>query len=98
MLFATSELAPPATLNPSGVWFFNWVIPIAGSIFIVLAVTDAIRRRRLTWGFLLLFNSLAVYWMRPSATGARCCTFFVFLIIPLVVLRTLTGAESPHVP
>ena len=63
MLFATSQLAPPATLNPSGVWFFNWVIPIAGSVFIVLAIADAIRRRRLTWGFLFLFNSLAVYWM-----------------------------------
>ena len=63
MLFATSQLAPPATLDPSGVWFFNWVIPIAGSVFIVLAVADVIRRRRLTWGFLFLFNSLAVYWM-----------------------------------
>jgi hypothetical protein len=45
------------------VWFFNWVIPIAGSVFIVLAIADVIRRRRLTWGFLFLFNSLAVYWM-----------------------------------
>ncbi|MFZ0907027.1 MAG: spirocyclase AveC family protein, partial [Mycobacterium sp.] len=63
MLFATSQLAPPATVNPSGVWFFNWVIPIAGSIFTVLAVADVIRRWRLTWGFLFLFNSLAVYWM-----------------------------------
>jgi hypothetical protein len=25
-------------------------------------------------------------------------TFFVFLVIPLVVLRTLTGAESPYIP
>jgi energy-coupling factor transporter transmembrane protein EcfT len=25
-------------------------------------------------------------------------TFFVFLIIPLVVLRTVTGADSPYVP
>jgi hypothetical protein len=25
-------------------------------------------------------------------------TFFGFLIIPLVVLRTLTGAESPYIP
>ena len=63
MLLAASDLVPPATLEPSGVWFFNWVIPIAGSVFIVLAVADAIRRRRLTWGFLFLFNSLAVYWM-----------------------------------
>jgi hypothetical protein len=63
MLSATSGLTPPATLNPSGVWFFNWVIPVAGSVFIALAVADAIRRRRLTWGFLFLFNSLAVYWM-----------------------------------
>jgi hypothetical protein len=63
MLSATSPLTPPATLDPSGVWFFNWVIPIVGSMFIVLAIADTIRRRRLTWGFLFLFNSLAVYWM-----------------------------------
>ncbi|EUA30588.1 hypothetical protein I553_4845 [Mycobacterium xenopi 4042] len=50
-------------MQPSGVWFFNWVIPIVGSVFIVLAIADAIRRRRLTWGFLFLFNSMAVYWM-----------------------------------
>jgi hypothetical protein len=25
-------------------------------------------------------------------------TFFVFLIIPLVVLRTVTGADSPYIP
>jgi hypothetical protein len=25
-------------------------------------------------------------------------TFFVFLIIPLVVLRTLTGADNPYIP
>jgi hypothetical protein len=24
--------------------------------------------------------------------------FFVFLVIPLLVLRTLTGAESPYIP
>jgi hypothetical protein len=63
MVYAGGNLVPPSTLEPSGVWFFNWVIPIAGSVFIVLAVADAIRRRRLTWGFLFLFNSLAVYWM-----------------------------------
>ncbi|ODQ87968.1 hypothetical protein BHQ18_21560 [Mycolicibacterium flavescens] len=38
-------------------------MPIIGSIFIVLAIADVIRRRRLTWGFLFLFNSMAVYWM-----------------------------------
>lgn len=63
MLPIASDLAPPATLEPSGVWFFNWVMPVVGSIFIVLAIADVIRRRRLTWGFLFLFNSLAVYWM-----------------------------------
>src|SRR3978361_2138708 len=63
MLSAATDLVPPSTLEPSGAWFFNWVIPIAGSIFVVLAVADASRRRRLTWGFLFLFNSLAVYWM-----------------------------------
>ncbi|MCW2831294.1 MAG: hypothetical protein JWP31_1986 [Aeromicrobium sp.] len=55
--------APPSTLDPSGAWFFNWVIPILGSVFIVLAVADSARRRRLTWGFLFLFNSICVYWM-----------------------------------
>jgi hypothetical protein len=63
MPLTATELVPVATLDPSGVWFFNWVIPIGGSVFIVLAAADAIRRRRLTWGFLFLFNSLAVYWM-----------------------------------
>ena len=63
MYFASQELVPPATLDPSGVWVFNWVIPIVGSIFIVLAVVDVARRRRFTWGFLFLFNSIAVYWM-----------------------------------
>jgi hypothetical protein len=48
------------------VWFFNWVIPIAGGVFIVLAIADVVRRRRLTWGFLFLFNSMAVYWMETA--------------------------------
>ena len=60
---ASGSPVPPSTLQPAGVWFFNWAIPIAGSIFIALAVVDVVRRRRLTWGFLFLFNSLAVYWM-----------------------------------
>ncbi|WP_156670690.1 hypothetical protein [Mycobacterium sp. E136] len=63
MILAADELIPPATADPTGVWFFNWGIPIIGSIFIVLAIADVIRRRRLTWGFLFLFNSMAVYWM-----------------------------------
>lgn len=62
MLLA-DELVPPAVLEPSGTWFFNWVITIVGSVFIVLAIIDVVRRRRLTWGFLFLVNSLAVYWM-----------------------------------
>jgi hypothetical protein len=61
--FAAEELVPPVTVDPGGVWVFNWLIPIVGSIFIVLAIVDVIRRRRLTWGFLFLFNSIAVYWM-----------------------------------
>lgn len=63
MYFAAEDLIPPVTLDPAGVWVFNWVIPIAGSIFIVLAIADVVRRRRFTWGFLFLFNSIAVYWM-----------------------------------
>ncbi|WP_156749723.1 hypothetical protein [Mycobacterium sp. E1747] len=63
MLSAAAELAPPVTLAPGAVWVFNWVIPIVASIFMVLAVADVIRRRRLTWGFLFLVNSMAVYWM-----------------------------------
>ena len=66
MVLAAQDLIPPATADPSGVWFFNWVIPIAGSVFIVLAVADVVRRRRLTWGFLFLFNSMAVYWMETA--------------------------------
>ncbi len=66
MVLLAQDLVPPATADPMGVWFFNWVIPIAGSIFIVLAVADVIRRRRLTWGFLFLFNSMAVYWMETA--------------------------------
>lgn len=63
MLTAAEELVPPVTLDPAAVWVFNWVIPIVGSVFVVLAVLDVIRRRRLTWGFLFIFNSMAVYWM-----------------------------------
>ena len=66
MVLAAQDLIPPATADPTGVWFFNWVIPIAGSIFIVLAIADVVRRRRLTWGFLFLFNSMAVYWMETA--------------------------------
>jgi hypothetical protein len=66
MVLAAQDLVPPATADPIGVWFFNWVIPIAGSIFIVLAIADVVRRRRLTWGFLFLFNSMAVYWMETA--------------------------------
>lgn len=63
MYFAAEELVPPVTLDPAGVWVFNWVIPIVGTLFLVLAIADVVRRRRLTWGFLFLVNSLAVYWM-----------------------------------
>lgn len=54
---------PPALLEPSGVWFFNWVIPIVGSVVILLALADSIRRGRPTWGMLFLSNSMLVYWM-----------------------------------
>jgi len=50
-------------LHPSGIWFFNWVIPIAGSVIILLVIADSVRRRRLTWGFLFVVNSMLVYWM-----------------------------------
>lgn len=64
MTFAMSDPpTPPALLDPSGVWFFNWVIPIVGGLVVLLAVIDTIRRRRLTWGFLFLTNSMLVYWM-----------------------------------
>jgi hypothetical protein len=57
---------PPALVDPSGAWFFNWVIPVVGGLVIVLAVADSVRRRRLTWGFLFLFNSMLVYWMEST--------------------------------
>ena len=54
---------PPALVDPPGVWVFDWVIPIAGSLVIALAVADSVRRRRPTWGLLFLVNSMAVCWM-----------------------------------
>lgn len=54
---------PPALVAPAGTWFFNWGMPIVGGLIIVLAVVDSVRRRRLTWGFLFLINSMLVYWM-----------------------------------
>ncbi|MCW2620768.1 MAG: conserved hypothetical rane protein, partial [Frankiales bacterium] len=39
---------PPALLDPSGVWFFTWVIPIVGGAILLAAVVDSVRRRRLT--------------------------------------------------
>ncbi|TAM64555.1 MAG: spirocyclase, AveC family [Mycobacterium sp.] len=39
------------------------MIPIVGSLFIVLVIAGVICRRRFTWGFLFLFNSMAIYWM-----------------------------------
>ncbi len=60
---AAEPPVPPALVDPSGVWVFNWVIPFLGGLIIVLAVADTIRRRRLTWGFLFLTNSMLVYWM-----------------------------------
>jgi hypothetical protein len=42
------------------------VIPIAGGIVILLAIADSVRRRRLTWGFLFLMNSMLVYWMETT--------------------------------
>jgi Spirocyclase AveC-like len=63
IVFAAAPPTPPALVDPSGTWFFNWVIPIAGSIVIALAIIDSIRRRRPTWGLLFLVNSMLVYWM-----------------------------------
>lgn len=60
---ASPPPTPPALLDPAGVWFFNWVIPIAGSLVIAAAVADSVRRRRPTWGLLFLVNSMLVYWM-----------------------------------
>ncbi|WP_256789315.1 hypothetical protein [Frankia sp. AvcI1] len=60
---AAGPPVPPALVDPSGAWFFNWVIPLLGGLIIALAVADTIRRRRLTWGFLFLTNSMLVYWM-----------------------------------
>ncbi|WP_261574311.1 hypothetical protein [Frankia gtarii] len=60
---AAEPPVPPALVDPSGVWFFNWVIPLLGGLVIVLAIADTIRRRRLTWGLLFIVNSMLVYWM-----------------------------------
>jgi hypothetical protein len=54
---------PPGLLHPGGVWFFDWVIPTAGGLIILLVIADSVRRLRLTWGFLFVINSVLVYWM-----------------------------------
>jgi hypothetical protein len=61
--FAAEPPTPPSLLDPGGTWVFNWIIPIVGGLIVVAAVVDCIRRRRLTWGFLFLLNSMLVYWM-----------------------------------
>ena len=40
--------------------------PDRGGFVILLAIADSIRRRRLTWGFLFLMNSMLVYWMEST--------------------------------
>jgi hypothetical protein len=62
----TEPPTPPALIDPSGAWAFDWVIPIVGGIVILLAIADSIRRRRLTWGFLFLANGMLVYWMEST--------------------------------
>lgn len=62
-VLSAEQPSPSALLDPSGTWFFNWVIPLAGGIVIALAIADSIRRRRMTWGLLFLLNSMFVYWM-----------------------------------
>lgn len=96
MPITATGLVPPATLDPSGVWFFNWVIPIGGSIFIVLAIADAVRRRRLTWGFLFLFNSLAVYWMETIGDWGQML-FYSPTFAEHHLLEWLP-AKTPHDP
>lgn len=69
---ALASAVPPSVLAPAGTWVFNWVIPVVGGSLMILAVADVVRRRRLTWGFLFLFNSLAVYWMEtPGDWGQQ---------------------------
>lgn len=65
-VYLAAPPSPPALVDPSGAWFFNWVIPIAGAVIIVLAIADSLRRRRLTWGLLFLVNSMLVYWMETT--------------------------------
>jgi Spirocyclase AveC-like len=62
-VFVAEPPIPPALVDPSGTWFFNWVIPIVAGVVIMLAIFDSVRRRRPTWGLLFLVNSMLVYWM-----------------------------------
>ena len=54
---------PPGLVDPSYTWVFDWAFPILGTVIIALAILDTVRRRRFTWAFLFLINSLLVYWM-----------------------------------
>ncbi len=62
---------PPALTDPAGTWVFNIAVPIVGGIFMLLAILDVVRRRRLTWGFLFLFCSLSIYWMETVGDWAQ---------------------------
>ncbi len=71
VLLASAELTPPALTDPGGTWVFNVAVPIVGGTLMLLAILDVVRRRRFTWGFLFLFNSLAIYWMETVGDWAQ---------------------------
>ncbi len=71
VLLASAGLTPPALTDPGGTWVFNIAVPIVGGIFMLLAILDVVRRRRLTWGFLFLLCSLSVYWMETAGDWAQ---------------------------
>jgi hypothetical protein len=99
LFFAAQQLVPPATLHPGGVWVFNWVIPIVASLFLVLATADVIRRRRLNLNYEVTIPRWGFELMRLGAWFVVFqVTFFVFLVVPLVVMRAMTGSDSPYIP
>jgi len=74
------------------------VIPVVGGIFIALAIADVIRRRRPTWGFLFLFNRLAMYWMENDRRlGSAAVLQPCFRRTPSAGLAAAQDAERPAV-
>ena len=54
---------PAGLLHPVGLWVFNYVIPAATILILIVAGRGCVRQRRLTWLFLFVVCSMSTFWM-----------------------------------